>query len=451
MPVKGKLLDRTTYKDISKVYLKDGRTVDAIYAPVNGHYELVYDTANTSTIKGTLPLTFTDDHANGTILDAFTLYNKSENVVGDKTRNLAPSLDEWSPDVTINDTAGGTGEETYGPTSRVMSSPFIEVKPSTRYTLRVDRVDRNRGVWTNCIWFNEDKIVISASQSTTQNDAFFQITSPANAKYIRIVNSYTKYVGFFDLTAGPEPYSMIPSGYACPIIVNGTTKTIYLPSPITNKFKYVPSKMISRIEPRWSELNYSGGGIPTNFSVYENNSYDFCYIANGKVYSSSDANHNVDRCISGIRGTRGNYLPIGTYTLSVTVKNPPVIGDWFVAYYIGNGSTYPWRGCTVNRTKTVNGIAKSSTTITVDSTEASKVGYSIIRFGANNCDVYFANTIVTVSIVEGSKPSYPRHELIDSEYNVTKISGLPIFPTNNGTNTFDVGTTNKPTKASVSW
>lgn len=65
MPVKGKLLDRTTYKDISKVYLKDGRTVDAIYAPVNGHYELVYDTANTSTIKGTLPLTFTDDHANG--------------------------------------------------------------------------------------------------------------------------------------------------------------------------------------------------------------------------------------------------------------------------------------------------------------------------------------------------------------------------------------------------
>lgn len=90
MPVKGKPLDRTTYKDISKVYLKDGRTVDAIYAPVNGHYELVYDTANTSTIKGTLPLTFTDDHANGTILDAFTLYNKSENVVGDKTRNLAP-------------------------------------------------------------------------------------------------------------------------------------------------------------------------------------------------------------------------------------------------------------------------------------------------------------------------------------------------------------------------
>lgn len=65
MPVKGKLLDRTTYKDISKVYLKDGRTVNAIYAPVNGHYELAYDTANTSTIKGTLPLTFTDDHANG--------------------------------------------------------------------------------------------------------------------------------------------------------------------------------------------------------------------------------------------------------------------------------------------------------------------------------------------------------------------------------------------------
>lgn len=51
MPVKGKLLDRTTYKNISKVYLKDGRTVDAIYAPVNGHYELVYDTANTRTIK----------------------------------------------------------------------------------------------------------------------------------------------------------------------------------------------------------------------------------------------------------------------------------------------------------------------------------------------------------------------------------------------------------------
>lgn len=66
MPVKGKLLDRTTYKDISKVYLKDGRTVDAIYAPVNGHYELVYDTANTRTIKGELPLTFTDDYANGT-------------------------------------------------------------------------------------------------------------------------------------------------------------------------------------------------------------------------------------------------------------------------------------------------------------------------------------------------------------------------------------------------
>lgn len=72
MPVKGKLLDRTTYKNISKVYLKDGRTVNAIYAPVNGHYELVYghyelvyDTSNTSTIKGTLPLTFTDDHANG--------------------------------------------------------------------------------------------------------------------------------------------------------------------------------------------------------------------------------------------------------------------------------------------------------------------------------------------------------------------------------------------------
>lgn len=51
MPVKGKLLDRTTYKDISKVYLKDGRTVDAIYAPVNGHYELAYDTSNTRTIK----------------------------------------------------------------------------------------------------------------------------------------------------------------------------------------------------------------------------------------------------------------------------------------------------------------------------------------------------------------------------------------------------------------
>lgn len=451
MPVKGKLLGRTTYKNISKVYLKDGRTVDAIYAPVNGHYELVYDTANTSTIKGTLPLTFTDDHANGAILDAFTLYNKSENVVGDKTRNLAPSLDEWSPDVTINDTAGRTGEETYDPTRLVMSSPFIEVKPSTRYALHSQRVDHNSGTWINFIWFNEDKIVISASQSTSQSDIVIQITSPANAKYVRFVISYAKYVGFFDLTAGPEPYSNIPYGYACPIIVNGTTKTIYLPSPITNKFKYVPSKMISSITPRYSDLIYSSGsGIPTNFSVYDYD-YDFYYIANGKVYSSSDANHNVDKCISGIRGVRGDQLPIGTYTMSVTVKNPPVIGDWFVAFYIGNGSTYPWRGCVVNRTKTVNGIAKSSTAITVDSTEASKVSYAVIRFGANNCDVYFANTIVTVSIVEGSKPSYPRHELIDSEYNVTKISGLPIFPTNNGANTFDVGTTNKPTKASVSW
>lgn len=64
MPVKGKPLGRTTYKDISKVYLKDGRTVNAIYAPMNGHYELVYDTSNTSTIKGTLPLTFTDDPTN---------------------------------------------------------------------------------------------------------------------------------------------------------------------------------------------------------------------------------------------------------------------------------------------------------------------------------------------------------------------------------------------------
>lgn len=65
MPVKGKPLDRTTYKDISKVYLKDGRTVDAIYAPVNGQYELVYNKANERAKTGTLPLTFTDDHANG--------------------------------------------------------------------------------------------------------------------------------------------------------------------------------------------------------------------------------------------------------------------------------------------------------------------------------------------------------------------------------------------------
>ena len=452
MPVKGKLLDRTTYKDISKVYLKDGRTVDAIYAPVNGHYELAYDTANTSTIKGTLPLTFTDDHANGTILDAFTLYNKSENVVGDKTRNLAPSLDEWSPDVTINDTAGGTGEETYDPTSLVMSTPFIEVKPSTRYALHSQRVDHNSGTWINFIWFNEDKIVISASQSTSQSDIVNQITSPANAKYVRIVISYAKYVGFFDLTAGPEPYSMIPYGYACPIIVNGTTKTIYLPSPITNKVRYVSSKMLSSISLSDGPLNYnSGSGTPTYFNVDASNRSNFYYIANGKVYSSSDADHNVDKYIIGTWGSTVNILPNGTYTISIAVKNPPVIGDWFVKFWIGYDRYYPWRGCAVDRTKTVNGIAKSSTTITVDSTEASKVSYALIRFGANNCDVYFANTIVTVSIVEGSKPSYPRHELIDSEYNITQISEMPVFPTNNGTNTFDVGTTNKPTKASVSW
>ena len=446
MPVKGKLLDTTTYKDISEVYLKDGRTVNAIYAPVNGQYELAYDTANTSTIKGTLPLTFTDDYANGTILDAFTLYNKSENVVGDKTANLAPSLDKWSPDVTIDSTAGGTGEESYVPDGKVMSSPFIEVEPSTRYYIMGARVESNQGVWTNIIWFNEDEIAISSSNGNGNR----AINSPANAKYVRIILGYAKYFGFFKQPSGTPTY--VPYGYACPIIVNGTTKTIYLPSSITNKVRYVSSKMLSSISLSDGPLNYSSGsGTPTYFNVDASNRSNFYYIANGKVYSSSVAGHNVDKYIIGIWGSTAHILPNGTYTISIAVKNPPVIGDWFVTFYIGNGSTYPWRGCGVTRAGTVNGIAKNSTTITVDSTEASKVSYALIRFGANNCDVYFANTIVTVSIVEGSNPSYPKHELIDSEYNITQISEMPVFPTNNGSNTFDVGTTNKPTKASVSW
>lgn len=446
MPVKGKLLGTTTYKDISKVYLKDGRTVDAIYAPVNGQYELVYNKANERTKTGTLPLTFTDDHTNGTILDAFTLYNESENVVGDKTANLAPSLDKWSPDVTVNSTAGGTGEESYAPDGKVMSSPFIEVEPSTRYYIMGARVESNQGIWTNIIWFNEDEIAISSSNGNGNR----AINSPANAKYVRIVLGYAKYFGFFKQPSGTPTY--VPYGYACPITVNETTKTIYLPNSITNKIKYVSSKMLSSISLSDGALNYSGtSGSPTYFNVDASNRSNFYYIANGKVYSSSDAGHNVDKYILGSYGDTSDRLAQGTYTISVAVKNPPVIGNWFVSFYVGHGSTYPWRGCTVTRTDTGNGIAKASRTITVDSTAASKVGYALIRFGGDNSDVYYANTVVTVSIVEGSKPSYPRHELIDSEYNVTKISGLPIFPTNNGANTFDVGTTNKPTKASVSW
>lgn len=446
MPVKGKTLNSSTYKDISEVYLNDGRTVNAIYAPVNGHYELVYVKANEHTITGVLPLTFTDDHANGTILDAFTLYNESENVVGDKTANLAPSLDKWSPDVTINSTSGGTGEETYAPDGLVMSSPFIEVEASTRYVLKGARVESSSGIWTNIIWFNEDKIVISASAGN--NDR--AITTPANAAYVRIVLGYAKYFGFFKQPSGTPTY--VPYGYACPITVNETTKTIYLPSSITNKVKYVSSKMLSGITLNDGPVSYSGtSGSPTYFNVDASNRSNFYYVANGKVYSSSDTNHNVDKYILGSYGDTSDRLAQGTYTISVAVKNPPVVGDWFVSFYVGYSDSYPWRGCTVTRSNIVNGVAKASLTITVDSTAASKVGYALIRFGGDYSDVYFANTVVNVSIVAGSKPSYPTHELIDSENNVVQISEMPIFSTNNGSNTFDVGTTNKPTKASVSW
>lgn len=446
MPVKGKTLNSSTYKDISEVYLNDGRTVNAIYAPVNGHYELVYNKANKRTKTGALPLTFTDNHANGTILDAFTLYNESENVVGDKTANLAPTFEKWLPNVSVNSTIGGPGQEkvlTFE--SKVMSSPFIEVEPSTRYYVLNTGVRGDSGMWTNVIWFDENKIVVDY---TAQNGNR-AVISPSNAKYVRIIVGYVISFGFFKQPSGTPTY--VPYGYACPITVTGTTKTIYLPSSITNEVHYTSSKMLSTISLIDGDLHYrESSRSPTWFHVDSSNRSSYYYVANGEVLSESSAN-DVDKYIIGSKGDTSNILSEGTYTMSVAVKNPPVRGDWFVFFYVGHGDGYYWRGCTVTSSDIVDGIAKASLTFTVDSTEASKVSYALIRFGGINSNVYYANTVVTVSIVEGATPSYPTHELIDSENHVTQISEMPIFPTNNGTNVFDVGTTNKPTKATVSW
>lgn len=168
-----------------------------------------------NTISGAPPISFQSD---GTALTAWTISGASGGV-GDRTANLfnpATALHNYY----ISDTDG---------VAKVAAnndcSDYIEIKPETNFYI----TSIPSGMWG--AWYDENKQFISGISGYRAK------TSPANAKYMRLTvnrnNNNTDFANTFMVVEGSaEPERYVPYGYEIPITCGGTTKKVYIDSPL---------------------------------------------------------------------------------------------------------------------------------------------------------------------------------------------------------------------------
>lgn len=388
-------------------------------------------------IFGSLPFTF---EAKGLLIRKYEFENNSNNTIGTKTANLVPDLDGW-----IMGKALTSWGEVQNDMPTLMISDFIEIEPSTSYKFgAVGKVTNEAGTWHRVVYFDENKANISFVDNNYMNTSF---TTPATAKYLRLCTTFW-YQPF--LVKSSDSYTYVPYGYNIPIVLNNITYQAYLPEPLEKELICENGNNVSSITFTNGETyNPAGGTFPEAFVILgpTNNQYtSYGYVTYGKI---------ADKYVFGTTGTNTRLINPGTYTMCLTVHNPPLSNTWQISFFVGTYTNrqFYWKSCRCNSENTVNDVATASYTFTIDDTNETQISFAMIRFDTFNTDAtikeWYSNTKVDISIIEGTEPVFATRTLINNNDEVIPIAEMPQLTTINGSNTIDVNITPKPTEVKL--
>lgn len=388
-------------------------------------------------ISGSLPFTF---EGSGSLIRKYEFENDNNNIIGTKTTNLVPDLDGWFL---------GKALSSYGDVQdnkpTLMVSDFIEIESNTSYKFgAVNKIISSSSEWHRVVYFDTNKTYISFLDVNSKGTAF---TTPSTAKYLRICTSlwYKPY-----LVKSSNTFAYSPYGYNIPIVLNNTTYQAYLSEPLGKKLVCENGKNVPSVTFIDGSTYNPAGGDPSDALVILGPT-DNHYTAYGRItYEKS-----IDKYILGTTGTNTRLISPGTYTMCLTVHNPPSSNTWQISFLIGtyvNGQFY-WRPCRCNSENTINGVATASYTFTIDDTNETQVSFAMIRFDTfitdNSINEWYPNTKVDISIIEGTEPVFATRTLINNNDEVIPIAEMPQLTTINGSNTIDVNITPKPTEVKL--
>lgn len=388
------------------------------------------------TVSGTLPLSFECD---GSQIKKLSFLNETTSNIGIKSVNILPDLDKWLMHTTLTSPYGGLNDS--APT--FVTSDFIPIEASTTYkmghagyTYGVSNPDFNR-----IAFYDSNKVCLESY--TRDSNTYTNIVTPENAAYLRVCIIDNRYKPYMVKSAEPSIY--IPYGYRIPILFNNITYPVCIDDPSWDRLVLKDVINISDITFTDGSLkNSSGSGSPAYFKVLppSNNSY--------KAYGRLTA--AADKYVFGQWGDTTERLAEGMYTMCLTVHNPPTTDSWEIRFYVGSrtsSSSLALRGCKVTSEDVVNGVATASEVIIVDEMIQNRVSYGFIQFVPLGTDPeYFPNVVVDVRIIEGSVPSFVER-YAQSGNQIKPIADMQKMMSNDGTNTLDVDTSPKPTKAII--